>query len=269
MSGEGLPLKGKVIGVTRAREQAAELAELLEECGAKVLFIPTVEFAKVGNECALRPIVHCIGEFDWLLLTSPNAARFFCELLAAEGVSLRGAGFPQVAAVGSATAQAARTAGMTVHHVATSHQGSELVKELETELAGKRVLLPRSDRASGDVPEALRRIGAEVCVVTVYLTRMPDDSANVLRALEDSPPDVIVFASPSAFYHFAQMVGEEVMRTLTVHTEFVSLGPVTSMAIRSCGFPVAAEAREATMEAMRNSVVEFCAAKKVSGARSE
>ena len=43
MSGAGQPLAGKRILVTRARQQAGRLAEALEEQGAEVLRLPTIE----------------------------------------------------------------------------------------------------------------------------------------------------------------------------------------------------------------------------------
>ena len=65
--------------VTRAPEQAAELIRELEKMGATVFILPTVSFAPPQDWSALDAALAVLGEFDWLLLTSQNAVRFFAR----------------------------------------------------------------------------------------------------------------------------------------------------------------------------------------------
>ena len=64
--------------VTRATEQAHELAHSLEALGADVLLLPTVSFAAVEDSQSLDAALRGLAEFDWILFTSQNAVRFFC-----------------------------------------------------------------------------------------------------------------------------------------------------------------------------------------------
>ena len=65
--------------VTRATEQAHELAHSLEALGAEVVLLPTVSFAAVENSQALDAALRRLAEFDWILFSSQNAVRFFCQ----------------------------------------------------------------------------------------------------------------------------------------------------------------------------------------------
>ena len=48
-----------------------------------------------------------------------------------------------------------------------------LAQELQAEVRGKRVLLPRSDRANHDLVETLQRLGAHVTEIVAYKTLRP------------------------------------------------------------------------------------------------
>src|SRR6202035_3409646 len=73
------PLEGKRVVVTRATDQAHELAHSLEALGAEVLLLPTVSFAAGEDSQALDAAIRSLAEFDWILFTSQNAVRFFCQ----------------------------------------------------------------------------------------------------------------------------------------------------------------------------------------------
>ena len=74
-------------------------------------------------------------------------------------------------------------------------------------LAGKRVLLPRSDRVDDRLPDALREAGAQVSEVVAYRTlrRRSRSIRKFWNALRRGEVDAIVFASPSAFHNLWQL----------------------------------------------------------------
>ncbi len=80
----------------------------------------------------------------------------------------------QVAAVGAATAAAAREAGWNVAVVPGTYVAESLVAALAGEVAGKRVLLARAEVARDVIPEALRAAGAVVDVVDAYRNVVPE-----------------------------------------------------------------------------------------------
>ena len=234
-------LAGRRIAVTRAPEQAGELARLLGENGAEVVLCPLVAFEPPADSSALDAAIGHLREFDWLLFTSQNAVRFFEERRRELAVALEW-GRPRVAAVGPATAKAARELGYGVEHVAEEATGQALAHGLEKELAGRSVLLPRSDRARAELPQALRAAGAQVTDVIAYRTVAagPEGEA-ALEKIRNGQVDVVTLASPSAFERLAEQLGAEALVALTRSGKvaLAAIGPVTAAAIRQAGLPVA------------------------------
>lgn len=253
------PLVGKRVVVTRAPEQARELIVELEALGAEVLALPTVSFAPPEDWAPPDEALRALGRFDWVILTSQNAVRYFCQRCGELGVPLAGkAGKPQYAAVGPATARAAEDNGLRVIHTATGFRGADLAREMAQELTGKCVLLPRSDRARPDLPAALRAAGADVVDVIAYRTLSPAPAdGRVMKRVREGAVDVLTFASPSAFHHLSEELGTERLRELAQSVAFAAIGPVTAHTIREVGLPVAIESAESTAGGLVKAMVGY------------
>ncbi len=164
-------LSGKRIVITRAAVQSEALARELSARGAIPVVLPLVSFADPEDFAPLDAAIAGIQRFDWIILTSAQAVR----ALAKRGKEvMRSLMYSEselrIACVGPATAEAARQAGLPVEYVAVTHTGAGLAEELGNRLQGARVLLPRSDRANQDLPQALKRHGAQVTEVIAYRT---------------------------------------------------------------------------------------------------
>ncbi|HSR22293.1 MAG TPA: uroporphyrinogen-III synthase, partial [Candidatus Eisenbacteria bacterium] len=61
----GKPLTGRVVLVTRAREQAGAFAELLEAAGARVLLVPTIAIEPPESWDLLDAALD--GTFTWVI----------------------------------------------------------------------------------------------------------------------------------------------------------------------------------------------------------
>jgi uroporphyrinogen-III synthase len=230
-------LRGKRIVVTRAREQSEPLVQSLRSVGVTAIFLPLVEFAEPEHREPLDRAVAAIAEFDWVLFTSQNVVRVVAESAKRQGIGLEAAaGGVAVGCVGNATAEAARTAGFAIAHVASRHDGLSLARELTTELRGKRVLLPRSDLANAEMVRVLQEQGARVSEVVAYRTVAPPNLADdAKRVFEGKLPDVVLFFSPSAVSHLSAAVGGEAFLDLGRKSVFVAIGPVTEQALRKTG----------------------------------
>src|SRR5258707_11400281 len=71
------PLFGRRIVVTRSREQAGELVDMLEERGADAIQAPTIRIAPPEDMTALDRICAEAGPFDLIMVTSAKAGGRF------------------------------------------------------------------------------------------------------------------------------------------------------------------------------------------------
>jgi uroporphyrinogen-III synthase len=252
------PLEGKRIVVTRAIEQSRDLLARLEKMGATVLLFPAVSFSEPSDTAGLDRAVRSLAEFDWILFTSLNAVRFFAGRCRKLGVEPSQEGNYLCAAVGPATASAVAAEGFSVDHVAQEFIGEALARELSSSLAGKKILLPRSERARRDLPDALKAVGAAVTEVVAYHTGgVGVVEPGVMRAIREGQVDVISFFSPSAIENMRADLGEELLSRLGAIAALAAVGPVTAASLRNVGLPVAIEAPFATAESMAAAIANY------------
>jgi uroporphyrinogen III methyltransferase/synthase len=233
-------LRGQRIIITRPREQAAELASMLEAVGAEVIEFPTIEIRPPADPRPLEEAARSLSGYDWLIFTSANGVRSFAErrpdLAAFCG---------RVCAIGPATRQAAEQAGLTVALMPREYVAEGLVEAFAAEdLSGKRILLPRAAVARDVAPEELRRRGARVDVVEAYRTAVPEGARERAREIFGGArkPEWVTFTSSSTVTNFVAAAGPEALAGVRV----ASIGPVTSATARRAGIQVDAEAAEYT-----------------------
>ena len=230
-------LMGKRVVVTRAKEQSESLLAALRERGAQPILLPMVAFAPPDDLPALDDSIRRMREYDWVFFTSQNAVRALLERCERLKLTLRdAAGAAKIAAVGPTTAETARSAGLAVAYVAKEHHGVALAQELQDEVLGKRVLLPRSDRANHDLVETLQRLGAQVTEIVAYKTLRPasHDTRYLDNILQDAP-DAVLFFSPSAVHHLQELLGPQPFLNLAGKSAFAAIGSVTERALREAG----------------------------------
>jgi len=239
-------LEGRRIVITRAPEQSNELRARLEELGADVASLPLVRFLESKDTADLDRAIRSLDKFDWIIFTSANAVTFFLARCRAVGC-WPNTGRTKVAAVGSATRLATEKEGLPTSLVPAEFSGAGLAAELFEVISGKSVLLPRSDRASEELPSMLRKAGAKVTEVIAYVTAGPEASdRSLIDAIRDGQVDAVTFFSPSAFREFQKLMGRDLLVKYDSRVALAAVGPVTAGAIRGAGLPVAIEADEAT-----------------------
>ena len=193
-----------------------------------------------------------IESFDWIFFTSANAVQAVERRGEELGRSLNALPkLPPAAAVGPATSGAAEAAGFSVEYVAAEHSGAGLARELGEELRGRKVLLPRSDRANPDLPAALRKCGALVTEVVAYRNLPPSgtDREKVEECLKNGV-DGILFYSPSAVQNFLELLGRERMASFQGRVLMVAIGPTTANALSGAGIQRIARAADTTTKAV-------------------
>lgn len=243
MAAKTSSLRGRRIVLTRASGQTQSFAAELSRLGAEIVLLPTVSFRAPEDFSPLDAAVARLEEFDWIIFTSQNAVRFFVERCRRVGRA-RPPGI-RVAAVGPSTAKAAEDAGWRCDHVAARFRGEVLAKELVQHVRGMRVLLPRSNRASSALPNALRAVGGDVESVVAYINERAAVSDDEVRAAL-AGADAVCFASPSALHNLFDLSDDQMVRVALAGVAIAAIGPVTAEAIRDAGLKVSVEADEAT-----------------------
>ena len=249
-------LDGRRIVITRSAAQSEMLAKELSARGAIPVVLPLVSFADPDDFAPLDRAIEEIQQFDWIILTSAQAVRAVVKRGEELERSLMRSGSKlRIASVGPVTAEAARHAGLPVEYVAETHTGAALAEELGDRLQGAKVFLPRSDRANPDLPAALKRRGAQVTEVIAYRTLKPTDvDQRNLRQIAEGAADAVLFFSPSAVQHFAELFGGEQLRALQDKLAITAVGPVTASVLRQAGVGRTVLAGDTTAAAVVNAL---------------
>ena len=236
---ERRPLHGKRVVVTRARAQASGMARKLEALGAEVVELPAIRIEPRIETDEVRGAIESLHAYALVCVTSPNGARLLFEAMDARGLDARALSQAQVAAIGPGTARALRERGVIADVVPERFVAEAMVEALaEVPVEGKPVLVARAAEARDVLPDALRERGAEVDVVALYETvREKPEPEEIERAME---ADYVTFTSSSTVRNLLEVTGGRV----PAGARIVSIGPVTSEAVRAAGLEVAIEASQ-------------------------
>ena len=199
--------------------------------------------------------------FDWVVFTSVNAVRSVAARWKSLGRSQKQlAGVAHVAAVGPATAEAAKKAGFLVDHIATTHNGVALAHELGELVCNKRVFLPRSDRASPDLPAALKGYGARMTEVIASRSVRPSDTdREKLNEILSGGADAILCFSPTAVNYFEEILGHGQLRIAQDKIALIAIGPVTASALRDAKVESMLVATDTTLDAAVDALEDYFA----------
>jgi uroporphyrinogen III methyltransferase/synthase len=164
---ETKPLLGKRILVTRAREQASDLVDMLEEKGAGCIECPTIAIRPPEDMSGIDNAIDNLDSFDWIVFSSANGVRFFFDRLFESGKDIRALGNIHIAAVGSSTAEELKALYLNIDLVPDVFRAEGLVEEFsKLDMAGKRVLVPRAKVARQALIDGLEAMDAVVTVLT-------------------------------------------------------------------------------------------------------
>jgi len=231
---ERRPLFGQRVVVTRARPQASGLSARLAELGAAVVEAPAI---------AIEPLPFDppqLSAYDVVCVTSANGVE---RLLDGDVRTLHGV---TVAAVGRATAEALRARGIVADVVPDQAVSDAIVPALG-DVSGKRVLVATAEGARPALPDGLRAGGAHVDVLHLYRTvREPVDADAVLGA------DLVTFTSSSTVDNLVEALPAGAAARL----QAVSIGPVTTTALRAHGIEPVAEADPHDVDGLVEAVLE-------------
>jgi len=254
---ENKPLFGKRILVTRSRSQASVLSHKLQQLGAEVVELPTIDIQPCEDYSALQASISSISTYKWIVFTSVNAVDIFMEQLAESERDLRCLYACKLAVIGNETAKRLLHFGLksdVVPSVFTSEGLVAAFSSIKEELKGANVLLPASDIARDVIHEGLKSFGAEVSYIPVYRTVAPKYDTDFLEKQFEKQFDCVTFTSSSTVTNLCALLQQHHLEHCIGDLEAVSIGPVTSQTAQAMGVSVLAEANPHTIDALVEAV---------------
>jgi uroporphyrinogen-III synthase len=252
-----LPLSRRRVLVTRAAHQAGKLSDGLRALGAEPVEVPVLEIRPLESFEALDAALRGLNGYDWLILTSANAVQALAGRASELGTAIVQPESLKVAAVGEATAAAARKAGFKVTLVPESYVAESLLDGLTGQVSGTKILLARAAAARDLIPDSLRAAGAVVDVVDAYRNVMPEAAPKLLRQALDQGIDVATFTSSSSATHLAEAAVAAGLAWPFAEVLAVSIGPITTQTLREMGWEPAAEANPSDIQGLIAAVAQI------------
>ncbi len=255
-----LPLAGKKIVVTRAREQSGDLQTRLIELGADVIEFPVIQIVEPLDFEPLDRAIDRLADYDWLIFTSVNGVDFFWRRLLVAGKTAHDLAGRKLCAIGPATAAALEGHGLKLDLVPGRFVAEGILEEMG-EVSGQKFLLPRADIAREALIEGLEARGASVEQVTAYRTIVAPDrlesgeisATELVHLLESGQIDLVSFTSSSTVRNFAARLATATpapLPQLLSGSQVACIGPITAGTARDSGLVVNLEAPEFTIDGL-------------------
>ena len=253
-----LPLFGKTIVITRARAQASGLVKELAALGARCIEIPTIKIVPPVDNAPLEHAIEQITEYEWVVLTSVNGVKHFFDTLFDMGKDVRVLGHLKFACIGPVTKQTLKEYGIVSDILPSTYQAESVLEAFaDTDIKGKKVLLPRAKKARTILPEELTRMGAKVDEVVSYETILDDSQkSELLGMLENQEIDMVTFTSSSTVSNFMTLLEGMDSSALLEPVSFASIGPITSDTAAGLGLTIDIEAAEFTIPGLVDAILK-------------
>lgn len=252
-------LFGRRVAVTRARDQASELAGLLTARGAEVIELPLIRVSKEISKNDLADAMLELGGYDWIVFTSPNGVRYFFEEFFRLFDDIRSLGLLRMACVGEGTAKLVKELHLKVEcqpEVATADALADALIATGS-LDSAKVLVITGNLNRDTLVTKLEAAQAIVDRLQVYKTEQTDLSGDPAAAdFRARGADAILFASSSAVQSFAAQAAALQLAKDARRPLSGSIGPQTSETMKQAGIPVDFTAKTPSLEALVEALVK-------------
>lgn len=250
---EHRPLFGQRVVVTRTREQASQLSAQLAERGAEVLEIPTIKVGPPENYGPLVEAITGLGEYDWIIFTSPNGVTTFFDYFFKAYDDLRSLGLLRIAAVGPATAAKLKELHLRVDAMPAEYVARKVADAIQAQetIENLRVLCVRAQVANPELPAQLEELGAIVDDVACYRTMPETDDLNGAAAkLLEGGAEWVTFTSASTVENFHARFNLPRLLAQFPSLKTASIGPETSKALAALGLHPTVEAKAHNLDGL-------------------
>lgn len=251
------PLRHKTIVITRPKEQAAHLAELIHQAGGEAVIFPTIEIQDPADIKTLDARIDRLDAYDLAIFISPTAV-----IRAMDRISLR-RNLPsnlKIAAIGQGSGRELKRRGVRDILAPTVRFDSAALLDLPDmqQMNGKHIVIFRGEGGREVLAETLRQRGALVDYAECYRRVCPGTSAQGLiqRGLQNEIHGIVVTSS-EGLLNLVNMVGESGSAWLKSTPVFVS-HPKIEQAGREAGLTRLFVA-EGGDEAMLRGIIDYLA----------
>lgn len=254
-----LPLRDRLVVLTRPEGRGADWKEALVEAGAAVSELPLLEIRFEPDDAALGEVFEGMGEYDWIVFTSANGVRGFFDRFFERFTDIRSVGGVRFACLGPATEKALRQYHLDSDLTAKQNDAVSLGRELmeKHDVENQKLLVVTGNLNTPELPRLLGEGGmAIVDVLKVYATEEKSVAESPEAAeFRRRGADAIVFASPSAVESFLHQAASLRPDAGARQPKAVAIGATTADALRKAGIPLAGTAAAPTAKAIRDAVV--------------
>jgi len=233
-------LEGKIIAITRSKEDSSEFIELATKNAVRPLPLPTIELVSKGEKI-VDEFLNSVKQYDpdYSVFMSSKAVKLLFDTARQvskfEKLQLAVAN-TIVMAVGPKTKDALEKEGIKVAHMPNTFS-SVGVGELFTKLhaVGKKIIVPRSGASTPFLKELLNKIGIDVKEIHLYDVCAFRDTTqwNEFRELfAQNRIDGIVFTSASSVRAFFEIMSKDYEENSLLEnlqkSSIVAIGPFTA-----------------------------------------
>jgi uroporphyrinogen-III synthase len=254
-----LPLSGRRVAATRAREQAPELAAKLAALGAEVIELPLITVSKQIDLHLLHDVLAELGGYDWIVFTSANGVRYFLEEFYRVFDDVRSLGLLRFAAIGDTTAAAIRAHHLKVECQPKVATAAALAEELIAtgSLDSAKLLVITGNLNRDELVTKLEAARAIVDQLQVYQTEKTDLTHDAAAAdFRARGADAVLFASSSAVQSFVDQAAALKLAKDAKRPLAGSIGPQTSETMKAAGLPIDFTAKTPSLDALVEALVK-------------
>ena len=260
-----LPLRDRLVVLTRPEGRGAEWKSTLADAGAAVIELPLLEISFEPDEDILADVLDTMGEYDWIIFTSANGVRGFFDRFFQRCSDIRSIGGVRFACVGPATEAALRAYHLDADLTPKDADAVALARTLMTDhdVENQKVLVVAGNLSSDELARLLIEQGSAI-VDTLRVYETGAASVGETEAAADfrrRGADVLVFASPSAVESFLHQAAALRLDPGAPQPRTVAVGPTTADAMRRAGIPIGAIAATPTAEGIREAAAAALAAR--------
>jgi uroporphyrinogen III methyltransferase/synthase len=254
-----LPLFGKGVLITRPREEAIELAKILEDNGAVTHILPTIEIRKDDCSKRLDSYLKKIDVYDWVIFLSQHGANSFFNSLRLSGMDIRALKGVKLCAIGPKTKETIESFGVNVKKMPKKFCKDSIMEEFKKiNISGKKVLMVCSSFSDNNLISALRALGAKVDYVYGYITVLSKKYLRQIKSLlKKRCLDLITFTSPSCVHGFMGGFKKGELRNLLKGVKFAAIGPITRATLTSYGIKAIIQPKDYTIESLTKEIVSY------------